>query len=77
MKEIPIQPATGKPAETIGSALVGSDYATAPGISIRGIAPVLKPRRMLVVLSRLEMPMPANDAEKPVASDNKEVRHDR
>lgn len=75
MKEIPIQPATGKPAETIGSALVGSDYATAPGVSIRGIAPVLKPRRMLVVLSRVEIP--ANDADKPVASNNKEVRHER
>jgi hypothetical protein len=32
---------------------------------------------ILAEWSRLEMPMPANDAEKPVASDNKEVRHDR
>ena len=27
--------------------------------------------------SRVEMPTPANDAEKPVASDSKEVRHER
>jgi hypothetical protein len=32
---------------------------------------------ILAEWSRLEMPMPANDAEKPVASDNKEVCHDR
>jgi hypothetical protein len=32
---------------------------------------------ILAEWSRLEVPMPANDAEKPVASDNKEVRHDR
>jgi hypothetical protein len=32
---------------------------------------------ILAEWSRVEMPMPANDAEKPVASDNKEVRHDR
>jgi hypothetical protein len=32
---------------------------------------------ILAEWSRLEMPMPANDAEKHVASDNKEVRHDR
>ena len=27
--------------------------------------------------SRAEIPMPANDAGKPMASDDKEVRHDR
>jgi hypothetical protein len=27
--------------------------------------------------SRVEIPTPANDAGKPVASDNKEVRHER
>jgi hypothetical protein len=32
---------------------------------------------ILAEWSRLEMPTPANDAAKPVASDNKEVRHDR
>ena len=32
---------------------------------------------ILAEWSRVEMPMPANDAGKPVASDNKEVRHDR
>ncbi len=32
---------------------------------------------ILAEWSRLEMPMPANDPDKPVASDNKEVRHDR
>jgi hypothetical protein len=32
---------------------------------------------ILAEWSRVEMPMPANDAGKPVASDNKEVRHER
>ena len=32
---------------------------------------------ILAEWSRVEMPMPANDAGKPVASDNKEVRHGR
>ena len=32
---------------------------------------------ILAEWSRAEMPMPANDAGKPVASDDKEVRHDR
>ena len=32
---------------------------------------------ILAEWSRVEMPTPANDAEKPVASDNKEVRHER
>jgi hypothetical protein len=39
MKELPIQPASGKPVETIGSELVRSDYATALDITIRGTAP--------------------------------------
>jgi len=32
---------------------------------------------VLAEWSRAEMPTPANDAGKPVASDDKEVRHDR
>ena len=32
---------------------------------------------VLAEWSRAEMPMPANDAGKPVASDDREVRHDR
>ena len=32
---------------------------------------------VLAEWSRAEMPTPANDACKPVASDDKEVRHDR
>ena len=32
---------------------------------------------ILAEWSRAEMPTPANDAGKPVASDDKEVRHDR
>jgi hypothetical protein len=32
---------------------------------------------ILAEWSRAEMPTPANDAGKPAASDNKEVRHDR
>ena len=32
---------------------------------------------ILAEWSRAEMPTPANDAGKPVASNNKEVRHDR
>jgi hypothetical protein len=32
---------------------------------------------ILAEWSRVEMPTPANDAGKPVASDNKEVRHER
>ena len=32
---------------------------------------------VLAEWSRAEMPTPANDAGKPVASDNKEARHDR
>ena len=39
MKELPIQPASGKPVETIGSELVRSDYVTALDITIRGTAP--------------------------------------
>ena len=75
MKEIPIQPATGKPAETIGPALVGSHDATAPGVPIQGISPSSSPGGCWSYISRVEIP--ANDADKPVASDNKEVRHER
>ena len=32
---------------------------------------------ILAEWSRAEMPTPANDAGKPIASDDKEVRHDR
>ena len=32
---------------------------------------------ILAEWSRVEIPAPANDAGKPVASNNKEVRHDR
>ena len=32
---------------------------------------------ILAEWSRVEMPTPANDAAKPVASDNEEVRHER
>ena len=32
---------------------------------------------VLAAWSKAEMPTPANDAGKPVASDDKEVRHDR